>query len=156
TLLDPHAYPKEAITELYRQRWHAELDLRSLKTFLQLDVLRCQSPALVRKEIWVHLLAYNLIRKSMAQAAQEHQLLPRQLSFKGTLPTLNAFADCLRACAAAALPALCRCLCAAVAQHRVGDRPGRPEPRAKKRRPKPYPLLNRPRAQARKAEVRSG
>jgi Transposase DDE domain len=156
TLLDPQAYPKEALAELYRQRWHAELDLRSLKTFLQMDVLRCQSPAMVRKEIWVHLLAYNLIRKVMAQAAQEHQVLPRQISFKGTLQTLNAFADCLRTCAAGSVPALCRCLLAAVAQHRVGDRPGRLEPRAKKRRPKPYPLLKRPRAQARKAEVRTG
>ena len=156
TLLDHHAYPKESIAELYRQRWHAELDLRSLKTFLQLDVLRCQSPAMVRKEIWAHLLAYNLIRKVMAQAAQQHGLSPRQISFKGTLQTLNAFADCLRACAAHALPVLCRCLLAAIAQHRVGNRPGRLEPRAKKRRPKPYPLLNRPRDQARKAETRKG
>lgn len=156
TLLDHHAYPKESISELYRQRWHAELDLRSLKTFLQMDVLRCQSPAMVRKEIWVHLLAYNLIRKVMTQAAHEHGLLPRQISFKGTLQTLNAFSDCLRACATPDLPALCRCLLKAIAQHRVGQRPGRLEPRAKKRRPKPYPLLNRPRRQARKAEIRSG
>src|SRR5439155_25506815 len=74
TLLDACAYPKSSLAELFRQRWHAELDLRSLKTFLQLDVLRCHSPAMVRKEIWVHLLAYNLIRKVMAQAAQQHQL----------------------------------------------------------------------------------
>lgn len=153
TLLDPQAYPKNSIAELYRQRWHAELDLRSLKTFLQMDILRCQSPAMVRKEIWVHVLAYNLIRKVMAQAAQEHQLQPRQISFKGTLQTLNAFCDCLRTCAPTALAGLCRCLLAAVAQHRVGHRPGRLEPRAKKRRAKPYPLLNRPRAQARRAEV---
>jgi hypothetical protein len=155
TLLDPQAYPKDSIASLYRQRWHAELDLRSLKTFLQMDVLRCQSPALVRKEIWAHLLAYNLIRKVMAQAAQEHQLSPRRISFKGTLQTLNAFCDCLRACAPAALAPLCRCLLGVVAQHRVGNRPGRLEPRAKKRRAKPYPLLTKPRAQARKAELNS-
>jgi hypothetical protein len=153
TLLDARAYPKESIAELYHQRWQAELDLRSLKTFLQMDVLRCQSPAMVRKEIWVHLLAYNLIRKVMAQAAQEHHVRPRQLSFKGALQTLNAFADSLRVCSAADLPTLCRVLLAAIAQHRVGDRPGRLEPRRKKRRAKPYPLLNKPRAQARKAEV---
>jgi hypothetical protein len=156
TLLDHHAYPKESVAGLYRQRWHAELDLRSLKTFLQMDVLRCQSPAMIRKEIWVHLLAYNLIRKVMAQAAHEHGLSPRQLSFKGTLQTLNAFIDSLRACAEHLLPVLCRCLLAAIAQHRVGKRPDRLEPRAKKRRPKPYRLLNRPRDQARKAEVRTG
>lgn len=156
TLLDARAYPKASLAELYRQRWHAELDLRSLKTFLQLDVLRCHSPAMVRKEIWAHLLAYNLIRKVMAQAAQEHQLSPRQISFKGTLQTLNAFAERLRTCAPEDLAALCRRLLACVAHHRVGDRPGRLEPRAKKRRPKPYRLLNRPREQARKAEVGTG
>jgi hypothetical protein len=155
TLLDPQAYPKDSIASLYRQRWHAELDLRSLKTFLQMDVLRCQSPALVRKEIWVHLLAYNLIRKVMAQAAQEHQLPPRHISFKGTLQTLNAFSDCLRACAPLALATLCRCLLGVVAQHLVGNRPGRLEPRAKKRRAKPYRLLNKPRARARKTELNS-
>jgi DDE family transposase len=154
TLLDARAYPKESIAELYRQRWQAELDLRSLKTFLQLDVLRCHSPAMVRKEIWAHLLAYNLIRKVMAQAAQEHGRLPRQLSFKGALQTLNAFADTLHACAAPDLEALCRILLAAVAQHQTGDRPGRVEPRRKKRRPKPYPLLNKPRAKARKEEIK--
>lgn len=153
TLLDPQAYPKESVAELYRQRWHAELDLRSLKTFLQMDILRCQSPAMVRKEIWVHVLAYNLIRKVMAQAAQEHDLMPRQISFKGTLQTLNAYCECLRSCAPCALADVCRGLLAAVAQHRVGNRPGRSEPRAKKRRAKPYPLLNKPRAKARKAEV---
>jgi DDE family transposase len=156
TLLDHEEYPKESIAELYRQRWHAELDLRSLKTVLQMDILRCQSPEMVRKEIWVHVLAYNLIRKVMAQAAVEHGLKPRQISFKGTLQTLNAFADCLRLCTAQALPTLCRCVLAAVAYHRVGNRPGRLEPRAKKRRAKPYPLLSRPRDQARKTEIRAG
>jgi hypothetical protein len=156
TLLDADEYPKHAIAALYRQRWHAELDLRSLKTFLQMDVLRCQTPAMVRKEIWVHLLAYNLIRKVMAQAAQEHDLSPRRISFKGTLQTLNAFSDRLRTCAAKDLEPMCRLLLAAVAQHRVGNRPDRVEPRAKKRRAKPYRLLNKPRHQARKAEIRDG
>jgi hypothetical protein len=154
TLLDARAYPKQSIAELYRQRWHAELDLRSLKTFLQMDVLRGQSPAMVRKEVWAHLLAYNLIRKVMAQAAQEHEVLPRRLSFKGAVQTLNAFAESLRACAAGDLEALCRILLAAIARHGVGDRPGRLEPRRKKRRAKPYPLLNKPRAKARREEVK--
>jgi len=156
TLLDPQAYPKDSLAALYRQRWQAELDLRSLKAVLQMDVLRCHSPALVRKEIWAHLLAYNLLRKVMAQAALGHRLSPRQISFKGTLQTRNAFSDRLRACAPGELEALCRCLLDAVAAHRVGNRPDRVEPRAKKRRPKPYPLLNRPRDQARKAETRAG
>jgi hypothetical protein len=156
TLLDATAYPKQAIAELYRQRWHAELDLRSLKTILQMDVLRCRTPAMVRKEIWVHLLVYNLLRKVMAQAAQEHDVPLRHISFKGTLQTLNAFSECLRTCAPKDLEPLCRRLLEAVARHRVGNRPDRVEPRAKKRRAKPYRLLNKPRDQARKAEIRGG
>lgn len=156
TLLDAREYPQQAIAELYRQRWHAELDLRSLKTVLQMDVLRCQTPAMVRKEIWVHLLVYNLIRKVMAQAAQEHHVPLRRISFKGTLQTLNAFSDLLRNCAAKDLEPVCRRLLEAVATHCVGDRPDRVEPRAKKRRAKPYRLLNKPRDQARKAEIRGG
>jgi len=156
TLLDAREYPKQALAELYRQRWHAELDLRSLKTVLQLDVLRCQTPAMVRKEIWVHVLVYNLIRKVMAQAAQEYDMSPRRISFKGTLQTLNAFSAQLRTCALKDLEPLCHRLLEAVATHRVGDRPDRVEPRAKKRRAKPYRLLNKPRNQARKAEIRGG
>jgi hypothetical protein len=156
TLLDAAAYPKQAIAALYRQRWHAELDLRSLKTVLQMDVLRCQTPAMVRKEIWVHLLVYNLLRKVMAQAAQEHDVPVRELSFKGTLQTLNAFSDALQTCAQKDREPLCRRLLEAVAHHRVGHRPDRVEPRAKKRRAKPYRLLNKPRDQARKAEIRGG
>jgi hypothetical protein len=156
TLLDAVEYPKQAIAELYRQRWHAELDLRSLKTILQMDVLRCRTPAMVRKEIWVHLLVYNLIRKVMAQAAWEHDVPPRRISFKGTLQTLNAFSEPLRTCDPQNLEPLCRRLLAAVATHRVGNRPDRVEPRAKKRRAKPYRLLNKPRDQARKAEIRGG
>jgi hypothetical protein len=153
TLVDAQAYPKDSLAELYRQRWQAELDLRSLKTVLQMDVLRCKSPGMVRKEIWVHLLAYNLIRKVMAQAAVTHQVPPRRVSFKGTVQTLSAFADSLRTCAPKDLEGLCQRLLEAVAKHRVGNRPGRLEPRAKKRRAKPYRLLNKPRAEARKAEV---
>jgi hypothetical protein len=134
TLLDADLYPKHSIAELYHQRWHAELDLRSLKTFLQMDVLRCQTPAMVGKEIWVHMLAYNLLRNVMAQAAQEHDVSPRRISFKGTLQTLSAFSDRLRTCAPKDLQPLCRCLLQAVATHRVGNRPDRVEPRAKKRR----------------------
>lgn len=83
TLLDPHEYPKEDLAELYRARWNQELDLRSIKTTLQMDVVRCKTPDLVRKEIRTHLLAYNLIRTVMAQAADKHDVPPRTLSFKG-------------------------------------------------------------------------
>lgn len=154
TLLDPCAYPKSALAELFRQRWHAELDLRSIKDVLHLDVLRGRTPAMVHKEFWAHLLAYNLIRTTMAQAAQEHGRAPRTLSFKGALQTLRAFALPLLLSPAAELPALVGRLLAALAADRVGDRPNRLEPRARKRRPKPYKNLTRPRAQARKLEAR--
>jgi hypothetical protein len=93
TLLDADEISAEDLADLYRARWHAELDLRSLKITLGMDVLRCMSPDMVRKEIWAHLLAYNLIRTVMAQAAHENDLQPRDISFKGAQQTLAAFAD---------------------------------------------------------------
>jgi hypothetical protein len=110
---------------------------------------------MVHKEFWAHLLAYNLIRTTMAQAAHEHGCQPRTLSFKGALQTLRAFALPLLLCPADQLPDLVRRVLAAVARQRVGDRPDRVEPRARKRRPKHYKNLTRPRAQARKLEVKN-
>src|SRR5437773_5429062 len=91
TLLDPQAYSKEDLAQLYRARWNAELDLRSLKQTLQMDILRCKTPELVRKELWTHVLAYNLIRTIIAQAATKHDIEPRSISFKGAVQTLEAF-----------------------------------------------------------------
>jgi hypothetical protein len=158
TLLDAEAFPREDIAILYRVRWYAELDLRSLKQALQMDVLRCQTPEMVRKEVWAHLLGYNLLRGLMAQAAQAAGLLPVQLSFKGALQAVNAFAAALWTAGASQVAELCRRLREAVASHRIGERPNRWEPRRRKRRPKPYPLLNepRPQAQARLAAIPCG
>lgn len=155
TLLDAEEFPKSDLSDLYRLRWHAELDLRALKQTLQMDVLRGKTPAMVRKELWAHLLIYNLIRKVMAQAATEHQRDPRTLSFKGALQTLNAFALPLLTCPPEQVPSVVQQLLQAIIRHRVGNRPDRIEPRAKKRRPKPYPLLTRPRKQARRLELRN-
>ncbi len=80
TLLDAQVSPKEGLAGLYWARWHAELDLRSIKQTLQMDVLRCKTPAMVRKELWGHLLVYNLLRVAMAQAALGHRMVPRQVS----------------------------------------------------------------------------
>jgi hypothetical protein len=143
------------LTDLYRQRWHAELDLRSLKETMQMDILRGKTPAMVRKEIWAHFLAYNLIRTAMAQAAREHQVLPRELSFKAALQTLLAFAPHVVAAPPNELPALAQRIRAALAQHRVGDRPDRYEPRARKRRYDNFQHLLIPRAEA-KARLREG
>ena len=153
TLLDPAQYPKEELALLYRARWHNELDLRSIKSVMQMDCLRCKTPELVRKEIWTHVLAYNLIRTIMAQAASRYELLPRTISFKGTLQTLEAFQPMLairgesnRHCR----ERLYEQLLAAIITHRVGDRPDRIEPRRIKRRHKHYVPLSVPRAEAKR------
>jgi len=150
TLLDPRAHAKEELAALYLRRWDIELDLRSIKDVMQMAVLRCKSPEMVRKEVWIHLLAYNLIRGVMARAAEAHELGPRQLSFKGALQTMTAFQEALRRAAPGERDRLVREMLKAIACHRVGDRPGRVEPRANKRRPKPQKFLMEPREQARK------
>jgi Transposase DDE domain len=150
TLLDPEEFTAGDLARLYRERWNAELDLRSLKRTLQMDVLRCKTPDLVRKEIWAHVLAYNLIRTVMAQAAAEHDLAPRSISFKGTLQTLDAFQPLLELKASGSATDRVRLyhdLLDAVATHRVADRPDRYEPRLKKRRWNHYDWLTRPRAE---------
>jgi hypothetical protein len=150
TLSDAVAFPRGDIAVLYRMRWLAELDLRSLKETLRMGVLRGHSPEVVRKEVWAHLLAYNLVRGLMARAAAEAGVLPVQLSFAGAVQAVNAFAAVWRGASPGDREEVCGRLRAAVAAHRVGERPNRTEPRAVKRRPKAYPLLEHPRAEARK------
>ena len=149
TLLDAQLYSREEVATAFRARWHAELDLRSIKQVMQMDVLRCKSPAMVRKEIWMHLLAYNLVRKLMAHAAMAAGLCPRDISFKGTLQTLVAFAVAGWSCPDRRNE-LYAAVLRAVATHRVNDRPDRIEPRAVKRRPKKLIYLNEPRSIAKK------
>jgi len=150
TLLDADVYAARELAELYRARWHAELDLRSLKITMGMDVLRCKTPEMVRKEIWAHMLAYNLIRTLMAQAAEQVGGTPRDLSFKGTLQTMKEFADRLLDAHGPKCEQLQECLLLAIAAHQVNNRPDRVEPRARKRRPKQYPRLMQPRRSARK------
>ena len=149
TLRDTAQYAKEDIADLYHKRWHVELDRRSLKAHLGMDILRCKTPAMVRKEIWTYFLAYNLTRQVMAQAAREHGVTPRQLSLMGAVQTLNEFRGVLVGATADTLEQLAAALWEAVVSHRVGDRPDRWEPRAVKRRPKPLRYLTKPRAEAR-------
>jgi hypothetical protein len=149
TLLDAAAYPKENITDLYHERWHVELDIRSIKSHLAMDILRCKTPEMVRKEIWAHLLAYNLTRKVMAQAAVDQGVNPRTISFMGAVQNLNEFRLLLVTASADQQRALATALFAAVVSHRVGNRPDRWEPRAVKRRPKPLRYLTKPRPEAR-------
>jgi hypothetical protein len=148
TLLDAQQTTKEDLATLYRARWNNELDLRSIKSTMQMRELRCKTPELVRKEVWTHILAYNLIRTIMAQAAAKHDIAPRSVSFKGTIQTLEAFQPLLDFGASddAGRLELYHDLLDAIAAHRVGDRPDRYEPRLKKRRRNFYDWMTEPRA----------
>ena len=150
TLLCPKQTSKADLRRLYRDRWHVELDLRNIKTTLGMERLSCLRPTMAVKEIWVYLLAYNLIRMMMAQAARHTHWHPRQLSFKHTVQICIALPHHRHLI----LHDDKRCtLFELIAQQRVGDRPDRIEPRALKRRPKTYPLLTQPREIAR-AKIR--
>lgn len=153
TLLDPMAYPKEEIAALYGLRWEVEIDLRHLKSAMDMDLLRTKSPAMIRKEMALYFLAYNLIRSLMAQAATRHGKDPARLSFKGTLQHLNTFLPLLAMSRAKKRKQHYDTLLLLVARERLPDRPLRREPRVVKRRPKssrwmqePRPVLKQKRA----------
>lgn len=145
TMTCPKAAPKSKLRTLYKSRWDVELDLRSIKETLGMNILSCKSAAMAEKEIWVYLLAYNLIRLMMAQSALLADTSPRQLSFKHCLQIWLCASLKVDLCT----PEQLLSLLTLIAQQRVAKRPGRIEPRAVKRRPKPYPLLMLPRAEAR-------
>jgi hypothetical protein len=147
TILDASVDGGE-IGDLYERRWDGEVDIRSIKSTMQMDVLRCKTPEMVHKEIWAHLLAYNLLRTVMALAASENGIEPREVSFKGAKQAVTSFAPKIEAARPEDRPALIDAMLAVIAYHRVGDRPGRWEPRARKRRPKPGARLTQPRAEA--------
>jgi hypothetical protein len=143
TFLDSVAVTKKDLLELYDRRWLVELDLRAIKNVMKMDVLRGQTPEMVHKEIWAHLLAYNLIRKVMAQAAIAHEKNPRQMSFKLALQAINSFRQAgLFSEANKAAHAI---LLKTIAYKKTGNRRGRWEPRRVKRRPKPFARLQKPR-----------
>lgn len=146
TLLSPKTFPKHELKALYKKRWHIEVDLRNIKTTLGMETLSCKTPEMVEKEMWVYFLAYNLIRLLMAQSALLEDVLPRQLSFKHTVQLWLAWCQQNQV---ASTPADKGLLFILIAQKTVGNRPGRIEPRAVKRRPKPFSLLMETREQAR-------
>jgi len=141
SLTCPASIPKQALKTLYTSRWQVELDIRNIKTTLGMETLSCKTPQMAAKEIWVYLLAYNLIRLLMAQSALLADILPRTISFKHALQLWLGWQPTDET---AAIPGLLLL----VAEQTVGNRPGRIEPRAVKRRPKPYPLLTKTRAEA--------
>jgi Transposase DDE domain len=149
TVLDAVEYRREEVTSLYKKRWQVEGMIRSLKTYMSMDRLRCRTPDLVHKEIWAYLLAYNLIRKTMAQAALRHGYEPWQISFSQTLQALDSYRYALAVASPEEAGLRGEQLLEGLTKVRVGQRPDRVEPRQVKRRPKPYRRLMKPRAEAR-------
>ena len=147
-----NALPARVLKDLYKCRWNVELDTRSVKTTLGMEVLSCRTPEMAAKEIWIHLLAYNLIRMLMFQSARSADILPRMLSFRHALQLWLAWSRSSPMLDEDDLVHLLRL----IAEQRVGKRPGRVEPRAIKRTPKAFALLTQPRPAARKKIRRNG
>ncbi|BAY41717.1 putative transposase, IS4 family (plasmid) [Nostoc sp. NIES-2111] len=150
TLLEQSLYPNLEIVKLYYKRWEVELDLRHLKTTLGMDVLRCKTPSMVRKEIYAYLLAYNLLRSLMWSAGTTYNTPPLRLSLQGTRHHLLNFVPKLEAANLKKRLRLYRTLLKIIVHKAVPDRPARSEPRVIKRRPKAYPRLTKPRHELRK------
>jgi Transposase DDE domain len=150
TLLEQNIYPTLKIVRLYYQRWQVELDLKHLKTTLDMDVLRCKTPSMVRKEIHVYLLAYNLLRSLMWSAGTTYNTPPLRLSLQGTRHHLINFFPKLEAASSQKRLRLYRTLLKIIVHKIVPERPARNEPRVIKRRPKAYPRLTKPRHELRK------
>jgi hypothetical protein len=143
------------IGALFERRWDGEVDIRSIKATMQMRILRCKTPDMVHKEIWAHLLAYNLLRTAMAVAASAHDLEPREVSFQGAKQVLTAFAPKLEAARPEERVGLVEAMLQTMAYYRVRDRPGRWEPRARKRRPERGNRLTQPRRVAKLAHNRA-
>jgi Transposase DDE domain len=148
TLVAAKTYRADGIGDLFRQRWHAELNLRTLKDVMQMEMLRTKTPEMVRKEVAMHLLGYNLIRGIMAEAARTGKVSPSRVSFAGALHTVRAFEESHLYDAGRIRADLPRLLELIAKKNHVGGRPDRYEPRAVKRRPKPHALLTMPRGEA--------
>jgi len=148
TLLNAIKYPKTEIATFYKQRWHVELDLRAIKTHMGMELLRCKTPEMVEKEIAIHVLAYNIIRGNLAQAAVLHGKIPRQLSFKSAVQLIIKATEKIIVLTGFLLNQAMQTLFKILASTAVGQQKRKNQPRAIKRRPKAYPLLNIPRDEA--------
>jgi hypothetical protein len=144
TLIDARVYDAEELADLYRRRWEVELHIRSLKTQMQMDHLRCKSPQMVRKEIHCHMIGYNLVRCAILASALKFGRSPSRLSFTGAMQAVEEFAAALRLNAGRRAEQWDNLL-EVIAELKVGNRPGRQEKRELKRRPKNYKLMTGPR-----------
>lgn len=154
TLKDPEKFPKEELMALYRLRWNIEINLRHIKSTLEMDVLRGLSPEVVRREIWMHFIGYNLVRTAMLQATQENSVDLSRISFKGTLTRIAAYTDLMNNAPICQLRIWYREMLRRIAEDEVPDRPDRIEPRCLKRSEKGYAYLTVSRSAARKTILR--
>jgi len=157
TLLDAEQYPASEVSKLYLQRWNVELFFRDIKTTMGMDILRCKTPGIVCKEILMHLIAYNCVRRLMLEAAKKKKVPVRRISFKGSVQALRQWEPHLNQTKMNRndRTRLIHLLTDLIADNIVPDRPGRSEPRAVKRRPKPYQRLNAPRHLMKEIQHRS-
>ena len=147
TLLDPQVHPAEQLKKLYFRRWEIELFFRNIKTCMGMDILRCKTPEMIRKEILMHFIVYNCIRHLIYEAAQAHGAELRRISFKGALQSIRRWEPCLHRAHSNRRERLRQLdqLQKSIIRNPLPDRPGRSELRCVKRRPKSYPYLNAPR-----------
>jgi len=155
TLTDHKQFPATAFAELYRRRWLAELFLRDIKITLGMDILRCKTPAMIEKEVTMHLIAYNLIRLTMVQAAAKAKLNIERISFKGTLQTVRQWAPYISRAAKEERQQLYQSMLTAISRVPIPNRPNRAEPRVKKRRGKNYQFMTKPRREMKESPHRS-
>jgi len=156
TLLDDKLYPASEIADVYYQRWDVELFFRDIKTTMRMDILRCKTPEMIRKEILMYLIAYNCVRRLMIEAAAIKSVPLRRISFKGCVQALRQWQPYLNhgKMKHDERTRLIRCLTESIAGNTMPERLGRNEPRAVKRRPKPYRLLTAPRHEMKEIQHR--
>jgi hypothetical protein len=145
TFLDAKKYHKQELAKIYGRRWDVEVNLKSIKEIMNMDFLSCKTPEMVRKEIGIHFLAYNFIRIIMAEACEKHNEIPWKISFKGSVQLINSFASQFFNSTKQINKILYSEMLKSMIKNKIGNRPGRVEPRAVKRRPKAFPLLCRAR-----------
>jgi len=155
SLLDPQKYLKEDLAELFKKRWNVEVDFRSLKTFLKMDILRCKCPEMISKEIWMHVITYNYLRTVMVDAALVHGVYPREISFKETVQMVRVFRPYMAISGSRKRMEYYFTIIESLLD-RVGNRPGRIEPRLVRNNTMNFRLLKKPRNETRKGFWKSG
>lgn len=145
TILDHKKHPKKEIADLYKLRWQVEINLRSIKSVLGMDRLSCKTPDMVKKEVATHMLGYNVIRTIIADACSKHQVMPNNVSFKGAMQLLNQFTPRILSANKSKRAGIYNTMLSLIVLNKIGNRPGRVEPRMVKQRRKSFPLLNKER-----------